>query len=112
MNKKPKPKIVEDWSVFSRKIGTDTERKLKARRNKAPGVWSGLGMMGLIGWSVAVPTLLGAALGVWLDSITNVDFSWTLTLIIVGLAAGCLNAWHWLSREGKEIDEEREDQDE
>jgi predicted F0F1-ATPase subunit len=32
------------------------------------GVWFGLGMMGLIGWSVAVPTLLGAALGLWLDS--------------------------------------------
>jgi len=24
-------------------------------------------MMGLIGWSVAIPTLLGAALGLWLD---------------------------------------------
>jgi ATP synthase protein I len=30
-------------------------------------VWFGLGMMGLIGWSVAIPTLLGAALGLWLD---------------------------------------------
>jgi predicted F0F1-ATPase subunit len=32
------------------------------------GVWFGLGMMGLIGWSVVVPTLLGAALGIWLDA--------------------------------------------
>ena len=24
-------------------------------------------MMGLVGWSVVVPTLLGAALGIWLD---------------------------------------------
>jgi len=31
-------------------------------------VWFGLGMMGLIGWSVVVPTLLGAALGIWLDT--------------------------------------------
>lgn len=112
MNKKQKPKIVKDWNVFSRKIGADTERKLKARRNEAPGVWSGLGMMGLIGWSVAVPTLAGAGIGIWLDKTVNVDFSWTLTLLIIGLAAGCLNAWHWLSKEGKEIDEEQEEKDE
>ena len=34
--------------------------------NSTQGVWFGLGMMGLIGWSVIVPTLLGAALGIWL----------------------------------------------
>ena len=112
MNKKRRPKETRDWSIFSKKIGADTERKLKARRNKAPGVWSGLGMMGLIGWSVAVPTLAGAALGVWLDDKTNVEFSWTLTLIIVGLTAGCLNAWHWLSKEGRDINEEQEEKDE
>ena len=28
--------------------------------------WFGLGMMRLVGWSVAVPTLLGAAIGLWL----------------------------------------------
>ena len=48
-------------------VGAKAARKLKARRNATPGVWFGLGMMGLIGWSVVVPTLLGAALGLWLD---------------------------------------------
>jgi ATP synthase protein I len=48
---------------FSREIGIKVARKLKARRNSANEVWFGLGMMGLIGWSVVVPTLLGAALG-------------------------------------------------
>lgn len=110
MNKKPKPKSLKDWNLFSKKIESDTKRRQKAQKNKEPGMWSGLGMMGLIGWSVAVPTLAGAALGVWLDSISSAKVSWTLTLIVVGLAAGCLNAWHWLSKEGKEIDQEQEDQ--
>ena len=48
---------------FSREVGAKAARKLKARRNSTQGVWFGLGMMGLIGWSVVVPTLLGAALG-------------------------------------------------
>ena len=52
---------------ISQEVGAKAARKLKARRNATQGVWYGLGMMGLIGWSVAIPTLLGAALGLWLD---------------------------------------------
>ena len=45
-------------------VGRQAARKLKARRDGAPGVWSGLGMMGLVGWSVVVPTLLTSSEGV------------------------------------------------
>jgi hypothetical protein len=45
-------------------------------------------MMGLIGWSVAIPTLLGAALGVWLDKRHPGSHSWTLMLPVIGLAIG------------------------
>ena len=44
-------------------------RKLRARRHVTRTVWFGLGMMGLIGWSVGILTLLGVALGLWLDRI-------------------------------------------
>ena len=57
----------KDATAFSREVGAKVARKLKAQRNPTPGVWFGLGMMGLIGWSVVVPTLLGASLGLWLD---------------------------------------------
>jgi ATP synthase protein I len=80
-------------------IGAKEDRKLKARRNPAPGVWFGLGMMGLIGWSVSVPTLLGAALGLWLDKHHPGKHSWTLALLVAGLAIGCFNAWHWVANE-------------
>jgi alternate F1F0 ATPase F1 subunit epsilon/predicted F0F1-ATPase subunit len=65
-------------SEFAAQVGAKGARKLKARRNGHPGVWFGLGMMGLIGWSVAVPTLLGAALGIWLDKHYPGGRSWTL----------------------------------
>ena len=77
---------------LSGQVGTRAARKLKARRNGHPGVWFGLGMMGLIGWSIVVPTLLGAGLGVWLDRSYPGGRSWTLALLVGGLAAGCLNA--------------------
>ena len=79
-------------------------RKLRARRETHRGIWFGLGMFGVVGWSVAVPTVVGVAVGVWLDrAVPDVGFSWTLTLLAVGIALGCLNGWNWLKRERSAI---------
>ena len=101
---RPRPTLGEE-------VGAKAERKLKARRNAGRGVWFGLGMMGLIGWSVATPTVLGAALGLWLDKRYPGPHSWTLTLLIIGLIIGCLTAWRWVANEGRRIREDREDGD-
>ena len=98
--------------TFAEQVGTKAARKLKARRNATQGVWFGLGMMGLIGWSVVTPTLLGAALGLWLDKHHPGEHAWTLALMVAGLVLGCLNAWHWVAKENKAIQEEQEDNDE
>ena len=68
-----------------------------------------MGMMGLIGWSVVVPTLLGAALGLWLDRHHPGQHSWTLALLVAGLTVGCLNAWRWVAKEDKAMHNEQED---
>ena len=98
--------------TFVEDIGAKERRKLKARRNPAPGVWFGLGMMGLIGWSVTVPTLLGAALGLWLDAHYGGTRSWTLALLVAGLAIGCFNAWRWVAQEEQTMRDEQEAKDE
>jgi ATP synthase protein I len=99
-------------TTFSQEVGAKAARKLKARRHATQGVWFGLGMMGLIGWSVAVPTLLGAALGLWLDNRHSGTYSWTLALLVAGLAIGCVNAWHWVAKEDQAMREEQQDRDE
>jgi ATP synthase protein I len=96
---------------FPEQVGKIAERKLRARRNPAPGVWFGLGMIGLIGWAVVVPTLLGVALGIWLDTHYPTTHSWTLGLLAAGLVIGCWNAWHWVVEEDKAMHAEPEDQD-
>ncbi|MDA3873710.1 MAG: AtpZ/AtpI family protein [Kiritimatiellae bacterium] len=98
--------------TFADQIGDKAARKLRARRHDGAGVWFGLGMMGLIGWSVAVPTLLGAALGIWLDKRYPVEYSWTLALLVAGLSVGCMNAWHWVSKEDRAMRDEQGDDDE
>ena len=101
-----------DRTAFDRQIRSKAARKLRARRQPGPVVWSGLGMMGLIGWSVVVPTLMGVALGIWLDDHHPTRESWTLSLMVVGLVLGCWNAWLWVTKEGDAMREELENDDE
>jgi len=75
------------------------ERKLRSRRDGRPEIARGLGTSGIIGWSVAVPTLLGIALGVWLDRRVDSDYAWTLVLLAAGLLIGGITAWYWAGRE-------------
>lgn len=110
MSDEPKNPL-HNRSALAEQIGAKAARKLKARQS-AQGVWFGLGMMGLIGWSVVVPTLLGAALGVWLDKHHPGKHAWTLALLVAGLALGCLNAWFWVAKEEKAMREEAKDADE
>lgn len=84
-------------------------RKLRARRHRGRGTWFGLGMYGLVGWSIVIPTLGGVALGLWIDGRWPSRFSWTLMLLAAGLLLGCWNAWYWVSLEQEAIrDEMRE----
>ncbi len=108
--KGPRPAVKEP--ELAGQVGAQAARKLRARRHPAPGVWFGLGMMGLIGWSVVVPTLLGAALGMWLDKNHPGPHPWTLALLVGGLALGCLNAWRWVAKEDRAMREEQGNADE
>jgi len=83
-------------------IGARAARKAKARKEGRTGAWFGLGMFGLIGWAIAVPTLIGVAAGLWLDRVAPSRFSWTLALILAGVVLGCWNAWNWIHTEGRD----------
>jgi ATP synthase protein I len=97
---------------FRGQIAATEARKIKARLHPAPSAWLGLGMMGLIGWSVTIPTLLCVALGIWLDHHYPGKHSWTLALLAVGLVIGCLNAWRWVANETRSMRDDQEQGDE
>lgn len=109
MSEQPKYNAGREGADFRQEVRRQEDRKLKAQRRGTPSIWFGLGMIGLVGWSVAVPTLLGAGLGMWLDRHYPMPHSWTLTLLIGGLVLGCLNAWRWVSKEEKALRDENDD---
>ena len=112
MREIPKPPTVAPIDAFGDKISLAEFRKLESKRRGVQGIWFGLGMFGLVGWAVAIPTLLGVLLGVFIDKHFPGVHSWTLSLLIVGLFLGCLNAWHWIAQEDKAIHQNERKKDE
>jgi len=86
---------------FPEEVGTKERRKIKARREGDRGVWFGFGMFGLVGWAVAIPTVIGVAIGVWIDKAWPGPYSWTLMCLFIGVVLGCINAWYWVKRESR-----------
>ena len=85
---------------FENNIGKKEERRLKAKAKKGMGTFAWIGMLGIIGWSITVPLLLGIALGKWLETVFPGKYSFTLMFMFAGLVIGCVNAWKWVSKAG------------
>lgn len=83
------------------KIKKDSAKKIKAKEEGSE-ILFGLGLFGIVGWSVAVPTVLGIALGVFLDKRFTQSFSWTITLLFAGVVLGAFNAWHWVKEKSED----------
>jgi ATP synthase protein I len=91
---------------FADRIARRAERRAKRRRSS--NVWFGVSTFGIVGWSVAIPTLVGLAIGIWLDRHVDTERSWTLALLLGGLTLGCINAWYWVSEQARNAEEERQ----
>lgn len=91
--KRPQPVIYEQ------QVREKSRRKVQARAEGDRSIWSGLGLFGMIGWSVVTPTLAGLALGRWIDGRFPSAYSWTLMGLFVGIVLGCWSAWYWMQRE-------------
>lgn len=88
---------------LSKIVEKKSERRQKAIKEGERPVFFGLGMFGMVGWTVAIPTVLGIFIGRWLDAgkSEGSTISWTLTCLFAGLVFGIIGAWQWINREGK-----------
>lgn len=94
--------------AFTDEICKREKRKVRSRRKGDKTVWFGLGMFGMVGWAVAIPTVAATFIGIWIDVRWPSRYSWTLMLLLLGLGAGCFNAWYWVQKERHAITHERE----
>lgn len=103
MSDRPPSKAEARHRAYLQKLASDEQRKLRSKKSPPGKILSGFTLFGLIGWTIAVPTVLAALLGAWLDQHYPSDRSWTLALLVAGLTFGCFNAWRWMSEEDVRI---------
>jgi len=92
-------------------VDRKAERIRRGQRQRQGPLWFGLGTFGLVGWSVAVPTLAGVGIGIWLDHRQQTAYRWTLALLLAGVAVGCWQAYYWIHREHSAIERQEKGDD-
>lgn len=58
-------------------------------------VWRTMRSTGVMGLVIAIPTALGMALGIWIDTLWPGATSWFSILAPVGFGLGCISAVLW-----------------
>ena len=72
------------------------ERQIRWLREGDPSVARRLAQIGVLGWMIVVPMLIGVFAGRWLDQKFNSGLFCTAPLLMLGLALGCWSAWKWM----------------
>ncbi len=72
------------------------ERRKRWLRDGDPSVARRLAQIGVLGWIVVVPMLIGIFVGRWLDQRFGSGLFCTAPLLMLGLALGCWSAWKWM----------------
>lgn len=74
------------------------ERDRKSTEQPEPSLGSRLGQIGILGWTIIVPTLLGVILGRLIDRSLQTGIFFSAPLIMIGAAFGLWSAWKWMHR--------------
>ena len=90
------PRLPPEGGKLAEEVRRRSERH---RRWFAEGEQSFLGyvgQIGVLGWMIVLPTLVGVFVGRWLDVTFGTGIFWTVPLMMVGLIIGCWSGWRWM----------------
>ena len=74
------------------------ERRDRAQREGGRSIGQDLALVGVIGWTLVIPALLGVYAGRVLDRRFGSGVFWTLGLLVAGVFVGCALAWQRLNK--------------
>lgn len=74
-------------------------RDATGRKEPEPSLGARLGQIGILGWTIVLPTLLCLALGRWLDRLAGTRVFFSAPLLMIGAAIGLWSAWRWMHRQ-------------
>ena len=75
------------------------KRAEAARKEREPSFAARLGQIGVLGWAIVTPTLIGLVIGDCLDRTFDTGIFFSAPLMMLGAAAGLWTAWRWMHRQ-------------
>ena len=87
-------------SKLEKELQKDVERINRADRER-PTLMAQTVYLGTLGLILVLPIVGGAYLGAWLDGkLPGFSFSWTVTLIVLGVFVGALDVYLFVRERG------------
>jgi ATP synthase protein I len=91
-----KPKVPDGMADAVRR---QRERRRRWLTEGEPSVARFVGQIGVLGWIIVTPTLIGLFVGRWLDHKVGTGIFWSAPLLLVGVVIGCWSAWRWMHKQ-------------
>jgi ATP synthase protein I len=89
-----------DFERLARAAQGAVRRDAERRSDPEPSLGARLGQIGVLGWAIVVPTLLGLFFGRWLDLSFGTGVFFSAPLLMIGAAIGFWFAWRLMHRPG------------
>jgi ATP synthase protein I len=86
----------EEQDPLVRGVRLRSDRQRRGLREGDPSVARRLAQIGVLGWIIVVPMLIGVFVGRWLDQEFQSGLFCTAPLLMLGAALGCWSAWKWM----------------
>ena len=88
--------MTDDPDGLLKSVSHEVERRRTWLREGEPSFARYLAQIGVLGWTIVIPALLGTFLGRWIDRSLGTGIFWTAPLMMLGLGVGCWTAWRWM----------------
>jgi ATP synthase protein I len=88
-----------DGDPLLEEVHLRAQREVDWLKNGEPSVARRLSQIGVLGWIIVTPMLIGVFSGRWIDGKLGTGLFWTAPLLMLGAALGCWSAWKWMKSE-------------
>ena len=99
MNAKPTESKATEEDGMAAAVRQQRERRQDWLREGEPSMARFVGQIGVLGWIIVAPTLIGLFIGRWLDHRFGTGIFWSAPLLLVGVLIGCWSAWKWMHKQ-------------
>lgn len=93
MSKRPRSATGKPTRVDPRAAVRRDAQRLARRETGHRSFWRSLGVIGMVGWPIAMGAVGGSFGGRYLDTYFQTGIRFTLMLMTVGVTVGCIAAW-------------------